>query len=154
MGKKQKRKKRIMPPKGASSYFSRSSDDEFKEKFTNWLDDTDDDKLLPNWLRLVIFIAGSFLIIFVISKVYSFFNRQRNVRLDTKLKRAELRKAEDNLGYARDENTRKWNTDRRDENRDKRDNNRDKRDDHEDRRRDNADRRAEERHQERRRPKQ
>ena len=33
MGKKQKRKKRIMPPKGASSYFSRSSDDEFKEKY-------------------------------------------------------------------------------------------------------------------------
>lgn len=113
-------------------------DDEFKE----WLDDTDDDNLFPNWLRLVIFIAGAMLILVVITKLYGFLNKQRNVRLDTKLKRAELRKSEDNLGYARDENTRKWNTDRRDEDKNKRDWNRDGRDDHEDRRRDNADRRA------------
>ena len=150
-------------------------DDEFGEQIKDILTRKEDGKTLPNWLRLIVFIGGATIIVLVISKLYSYLNKQRNVRLDTKLKRAELQKSEDNLGYARDENTRKWNTDRRDEKRDKRDDHENRRRDNADRRADadlklrrnrdkrenakldleyNKDRRAEERHQERRRPKQ
>ena len=122
-------------------------DDEFKEQIKDIFKDKDDETGMPNWLRFVIFLAGSFIILFVITKLYGFLNKQRNLRLDTKLKRTELKHANDNLGYARDENERKWNSDRRDEDKNARDYDKHTKYDADRNRREwNEDRRREERH--------